>query len=149
MSLVAILDADKEGFLRSKTALVQTIGRAARNVNGKVILYADVKTQSIKRAMEITKYRRRFQMRFNRVHGITPKTIVKIVSHKEGTIKGTKHLATSDIQRQIIELDARMKEAAEKLDFEKAIELRDTITELTKTLALKTQKKSDPSRRHI
>lgn len=149
VATIFILDADKEGFLRDERSLIQTIGRAARNVNGKVILYADVKTQSIKRAMEITKYRRRFQMRFNRVHGITPKTIVKIVSHKEGTIKGTKHLATSDIQRQIIELDARMKEAAEKLDFEKAIELRDTITELTKTLALKTQKKSDPSRRHI
>ena len=137
VATIFILDADKEGFLRDERSLIQTIGRAARNVNGKVILYADVKTKSIKRAMEISKYRRAFQMRFNRVHKITPKSIVKNVSKKEGTIKGTKHLAKSDIQRQIIEMDAKMREAAEKLEFEKAIQLRDTIAELTRSLSQK------------
>ncbi len=137
VSTIFILDADKEGFLRDERSLIQTIGRASRNVNGRVILYADVKTRSIKRAMEVTSYRRAFQIRFNRVHGITPKTIVKSVSHKERTIKGTKHLAKSDIQRQIIELDAQMREAAEMLDFEKAIQLRDTIQELTRSIAQK------------
>ena len=134
---IFILDADKEGFLRDERSLIQTIGRAARNVNGKVILYADVQTKSIKRAMEITWYRRNFQKRYNEKYGITPKTIVKAVTIKESTIKGTKHLAKSDIQRQIIELDAKMREAAEKLEFEKAIELRDAITELQKALARK------------
>jgi excinuclease ABC subunit B len=134
VATIFILDADKEGFLRDERSLIQTIGRASRNVNGKVILYADVQTQSIKRAMEITWYRRNFQKRFNQEHGITPKTIVKSVSHKEGVIKGTKHLPKSDIKRQIIELDAKMREAAENLDFEHAIELRDTIAELNKAL---------------
>jgi excinuclease ABC subunit B len=137
VATICILDADKEGFLRDERSLIQTIGRAARNVNGRVILYADVKTQSIKRAMEVTKYRRQFQMRYNKVHDITPKTIVKSVSHKEGTIKGIKHLAKSDVRRQIIELEAKMREAAEQLNFEKAIELRDAIRELEKSLALK------------
>lgn len=136
---IFILDADKEGFLRDERSLIQTIGRAARNVNGKVFLYADIQTRSIKRAMEITNYRRNFQMRYNKVHNITPKTIVKSVSRKEGEIKGTKHLAKSDIQRQIIELDAQMREAAEKLDFEKAIELRDAIAALTRSLSQKTK----------
>jgi excinuclease ABC subunit B len=137
VATIFILDADKEGFLRDERSLIQTIGRAARNVNGKVILYADIQTQSIKRAMEITYYRRNFQKRYNEKYGITPTTIVKAVTVKESTIKGTKHLAKSDIQRQIIELDAKMREAAEKLEFEKAIELRDAIAELQKALARK------------
>ncbi|MCX8150836.1 MAG: excinuclease ABC subunit UvrB [Candidatus Bathyarchaeota archaeon] len=137
VATIFILDADKEGFLRDERSLIQTIGRAARNEKGRVILYADVKTQSIKRAMEITEYRRRFQIHFNRLHGITPKTIVKSIPLKQGTIKGTKHLAKADIHRQIVELDARMREAAERLDFEKAIELRDAIKELTATLTQK------------
>ncbi len=87
--------------------------------------------------MEITNYRRAFQKRYNQIHGITPTTIIKSVSLKEGTIKGTKHLPKSDIQRQIIELDAKMREAAEKLDFERAIEMRDTIAELKNALARK------------
>jgi excinuclease ABC subunit B len=144
VSTIFILDADKEGFLRDERSLIQTIGRAARNVNGRVILYADVKTQSIKRAMEITNYRRAFQERFNRVHGITPKTIVKSVSQREGTIKGTKHLAKSDIQRQIVELDAQMRQAAEKLDFEKAIQLRDTIQELRMSFSQKAKNELKP-----
>jgi excinuclease ABC subunit B len=137
VATIFILDADKEGFLRDERSLIQTIGRAARNVNGRVILYADVKTRSIKRAMEITRYRRAFQTRFNSVHGITPTTIVKSVSKKEGTIKGIKHLAKTDVHRQIAELDAQMKAAAEELDFEKAIQIRDTIQDLTKSLTLK------------
>jgi excinuclease ABC subunit B len=145
VATICILDADKEGFLRDERSLIQTIGRAARNQNGKVILYADVMTQSIKRAMEITSYRRKFQQRYNQAHGITPQTIVKKVSEKEGIIKGTKHLAKSDIQRQIIELDAKMREAAEKLDFEKAIELRDAMYTVTRELAekLKLEQKSE------
>ena len=137
VSTIFILDADKEGFLRDERSLIQTIGRASRNVNGKVILYADVETQSIKRAMEITRYRRNFQRRFNQLHHITPKTIVKSVSLKEGKIKGTKHLTKSDVQRQLIELDAKMREAAERLDFEHAIELRDAISELNRALSRK------------
>ena len=131
---IFILDADKEGFLRDERSLIQTIGRAARNVNGKVYLYADVQTKSIQRAMEITYYRRNVQKRYNEKHGITPTTIIKSVTIKESTIKGAKHLAKSDIQRQIIELDAKMREAAEKLEFEKAIELRDAIAELQKNV---------------
>jgi excinuclease ABC subunit B len=134
VATIFILDADKEGFLRDERSLIQTIGRASRNVNGKVILYADVETQSIKRAKETTWHRRSFQKRFNQEHGITPKTIIKGVSHKEGIIRGTKHLPKSDIKRQIIELDAQMRESAEKLNFERAIELRDAIAELNKAL---------------
>lgn len=139
VATIFILDADKEGFLRDERSLIQTIGRAARNVNGRVILYADVQTHSIKRAMEITNYRRNFQIRFNKLHKITPKTIVKTVSQKEGAIKGVKHLAKTDIKRQIINLEAQMRESAEKLDFEKAIQLRDTIQDLTKALEQKTK----------
>ncbi len=123
--------------MRDERSLIQTIGRAARNVNGKVILYGDIQTRSIKRAMEITRYRRQFQMRYNKVHGITPQTIVKAVSQKEGVIHGIKHLAKSDVQRQIIDLEAQMRKAAEDLDFERAIELRDAVTDLKRSLALK------------
>jgi excinuclease ABC subunit B len=137
VATIFILDADKEGFLRDERSLIQTIGRASRNVNGKVFLYAEVLTQSIKRAIEITYYRRSFQKRYNQQHGITPTTIIKGISKKEGVIKGTKHLPKSDIRRQIIELDAQMREAAEKLDFEHAIEMRDAIAELNKALARK------------
>jgi excinuclease ABC subunit B len=140
VATIFILDADKEGFLRDERSLIQTIGRAARNINGKVILYADTQTQSIKRAMELTYYRRNFQKRYNQQHNITPQTIIKAVNIKESTIKGTKHLAKSDIQRQIVELDAKMREAAEKLEFEKAIELRDAIAELQKALTHKIEK---------
>ena len=137
VATIFILDADKEGFLRDERSLIQTIGRAARNQNGRVILYADNVTRSIRRAMEITSYRRKFQQRYNQVNGIVPHTIVKKVSEKEGVIKGSKHLTKSDIQRQIIELDAKMHEAAQKLDFEKAIELRDAMNTLSKDLAEK------------
>jgi excinuclease ABC subunit B len=139
VATIFILDADKEGFLRDERSLIQTIGRAARNVNGKVILYADIETKSIKRAIETTYYRRSFQKRYNQQHSITPTTIIKGVSKKEGVIKGTKHLPKSDIRRQVIEMDAQMHEAAEKLNFERAIELRDAIAELNKALARKVE----------
>ncbi|MCW4000687.1 MAG: excinuclease ABC subunit UvrB [Candidatus Bathyarchaeota archaeon] len=139
VATIFILDADKEGFLRDERSLIQTIGRAARNVNGRVILYADVQTRSIKRAMEITYYRRSFQKRYNHQHCITPRSIIKGVSQKEGVIRGTKHLPKSDIRRQIIEMDAKMREAAEKLDFEKAIQYRDAIAELQRTLDRKAE----------
>ena len=130
VSNIFILDADKEGFLRDERSLIQTIGRASRNVNGHVILYADVKTNSIKRAIQVTRYRRMYQIQYNKKHGIKPATIVKSVSTKKRRIKGTKHLAKSDIKKRIIELDAKMKAAAEQLDFETAIEYRDTIEEM-------------------
>jgi excinuclease ABC subunit B len=134
VSTIFILDADKEGFLRDERSLIQTIGRASRNVNGKVFLYADEKTRSIKRAVEITRYRRIFQKRYNQKHNITPRTIVKSVAERKGTIKGTKHLPKSEIQRRLIELDAKMRAAAARLEFEKAIKLRDRIQELEKSL---------------
>ncbi|PVX24461.1 MAG: excinuclease ABC subunit B [Candidatus Bathyarchaeum sp.] len=134
VSTIFILDADKEGFLRDERSLIQTIGRAARNVNGRVILYADVKTKSIERAMQVTSYRRMFQIQYNKKHGIEPATIVKSVSKKKRRIKGTKHLAKSDIKKRIIELDAKMRAAAERLDFESAIEYRDTIEEMKQAL---------------
>jgi excinuclease UvrABC helicase subunit UvrB len=90
--------------------------------------------------MEITYYRRNFQKRYNEKYGITPATIIKAVTIKESTIKGAKHLAKTDIQRQIIELDAKMREAAEKLEFEKAIELRDAIAELQRRWLLRLRK---------
>ena len=135
VSTIFILDADKEGFLRDERSLIQTIGRAARNVNGRVILFADVKTKSIEGAMQITSYRRLVQMQYNKKHNIIPKTIMKSVSLKKRRIKGTKHLAKSDIKRRIIELDAKMKAAAERLDFEAAIEYRDTIEELQQAIS--------------
>jgi excinuclease ABC subunit B len=137
VATIFILDADKEGFLRDERSLIQTIGRAARNQNGRVVLYADVMTKSIRRAMEVTMYRRKVQQRYNQVHGITPQTIVKKVSEKEGVIKGSKHLTKLGIERQLIELDAKMREAAQKLDFEKAIELRDAMNTLSKDLVEK------------
>ncbi|MFH1442767.1 MAG: excinuclease ABC subunit UvrB, partial [Candidatus Micrarchaeota archaeon] len=127
VATICILDADKEGFLRDERSLIQTIGRAARNVDGRVILYADIKTHSIKRAMELTQNRRMFQIRYNHKYHITPKTIIKSVSQKEGRIKGVRHLGKSELARQIIDLEARMREAAENLEFEKAIELRDAL----------------------
>jgi excinuclease ABC subunit B len=137
VSLVAILDADKEGFLRDERSLIQTIGRAARNSSGRVILYADAITQSMQKAMTITQDRRQQQMKHNELYGIVPQTIIKSVSEKQGKIKTTKHLSQFDIEKQLIELDAQMRVCAAQLDFEKAIELRDTIAELKKSTSIK------------
>ena len=139
VSTIFILDADKEGFLRDERSLIQTIGRAARNANGRVILYADVKTKSIQKAIDKTKFRRQYQIRYNKLHHLTPQTIVKKISPTKGKIKGTKHLAKTDIQYQIIELDAKMRAAAEKLNFEEAIQLRDKIEEYKKAFYSKTK----------
>lgn len=130
VSLVAVLDADKEGFLRDTRSLIQTMGRAARNVNGRVILYADRETDSIKRAVAIVRERRRHQEAFNTEHGITPVTIRKAITDKKREIRGTKHLADEDLEKTIADIDAQMRLAAENLDFEKAIELREHLKAL-------------------
>ena len=133
VKLVTILDADKEGFLRSDTSLIQTIGRTARNSEGRVIMYADTITGSMKRAIEETNRRREIQSAYNKEHGIIPKTIVKpIVNSLEITNKvdKTKDIAKKDIPEEIEKLKALMKIAQNNLDFEKCIEIRDTIAKL-------------------
>ena len=133
VKLVAILDADKEGFLRSTGALIQTIGRAARNAEGRVVMYADEMTDSLKKAIDETNRRRAIQMAYNKEHGIVPKTIIKdIVNTLKITTKetDTSNLKPEEINRQIESLTALMNVAVKSLDFEKAIELRDKIDEL-------------------
>lgn len=133
VKLVAILDADKEGFLRSDTALVQTIGRTARNSEGRVIMYADNITQSMQRAINETNRRREIQSEYNRAHGITPKTIIKPISNSLEITKKvdrTKDVSKKDIPDEIEKLKALMKVAQNNLDFEKCIEIRDTIAKL-------------------
>ena len=136
VSLVAILDADKEGFLRSETSLVQTIGRAARNKHGEVIMYADSVTPSMEKAITETVRRREIQEKYNTEHGITPKTIKKDVhqiieiTSKEKLDGKKKHLSKKERQLMIAELTKEMKEAAKLLEFEHAAYLRDQIAEL-------------------
>ena len=141
VSLVAILDADKEGFLRSKTSLVQTIGRAARNENGTVIMYADTVTKSMAYAIRETERRRKIQTEYNEAHGIVPKSvkkdvraIIEITSHDENakTEKKNKKMTKAEKEAQIQKLTKEMKEAAAALDFERAAKLRDTIAKLKK-----------------
>ena len=145
ITLVAILDADKEGFLRSETSLIQTIGRAARNAEGHVIMYADTITDSMRAALDETQRRREVQMAYNEEHGITPKTIQKAV---RDLIAVSKKVAVSEVQMEkdpesmsekeleklIKELEKQMKKAAADLNFEAAAELRDKLIELKKTL---------------
>lgn len=139
VKLVAILDADKEGFLRSETSLVQTIGRAARNSEGRVIMYADMITGSMRRAIDETNRRRKIQDDYNKAHGIVPKTIIKEVKNSIG-ITGKKAVGDDvklkDIPAEIEKLKALMKVASAQLDFERAIEIRDTISQLKKKLAM-------------
>jgi excinuclease ABC subunit B len=149
VSLVAILDADKEGFLRSETALIQTIGRAARHVDGKVIMYADHVTDSMRNAIDETNRRRLKQTSFNEAHGIQPVGIFKAVRdltdqisvravaepHGEYRVRGVAGLPKNELQRVIAELEKQMKEAARELEFEKAAVLRDEIFELRSILA--------------
>ena len=135
--LVAILDADKEGFLRSETSIVQTIGRAARNAEGRVIMYADVVTGSMKRAIDETNRRRAVQDAYNREHGITPKTIIKEVKIDLGITtkkKADDEVKLKDIPAEIEKLKALMKVASAQLDFERAIEIRDSISRLKKRM---------------
>ena len=143
VKLVAILDADKEGFLRSDTALIQTIGRAARNAEGRVIMYADVLTDSMERAIGETNRRREIQNAFNVEHGITPKTIEHYVENTlEITQKDDAKLTAKDLEREIENVTARMKTAANQLDFETAIRLREQVVKLTKQLEREKRRKS-------
>jgi excinuclease ABC subunit B len=139
VSLVAILDADKEGFLRSETSLIQTAGRAARHLNGEVILYADVKTQSIQKFLAVTEYRRKKQLAYNEEHHITPRSVSRAVeeslsSHQETAEQAHAFLAESgvdiDISETLKELEEEMLAAANNLEFEKAALLRDQMREL-------------------
>ena len=137
VKLVAILDADKEGFLRSETALIQTVGRAARNAEGRVIMYADVITGSMRRAIDETERRRKIQDEYNKAHDIVPKTIVKsVVNTLEITKKAdkTKDIKRKDIPEEIEKLKALMKVASANLDFEQCIEIRDNIAKLKRKL---------------
>lgn len=137
VKLVAILDADKEGFLRSETSLVQTIGRAARNAEGRVIMYADEMTGSMERAIRETNRRRAVQEEYNKAHGIVPRTIVKEVKSSlaiTGKAKKTDDIKMKDIPEEIEKLKALMKVASAQLDFERAIEIREAIAELRKRL---------------
>ena len=142
VSLVAILDADKEGFLRSETSLIQTIGRAARNAEGMVILYADTVTRSMRSAMDETERRRKLQDAFNRAHGIVPKTVIKSVreilelskSEAEAQKRSGKKLTKPELAAEIAKLEKQMKEAAKLMEFEYAAVLRDRIIELRKEI---------------
>jgi excinuclease ABC subunit B len=142
-ALVAILDADKEGFLRSTTSLIQTIGRAARNVDGRVVLYADVMTDSLRRALEETARRRAKQEAWNKEHGITPQTIRRDISSALQSIyeqdyvtvdaiegEGTAEFVGKDLRATIAELERKMRAAAADLEFETAARLRDEIKRL-------------------
>jgi excinuclease ABC subunit B len=143
VSLVAILDADKEGFLRSETSLIQTAGRAARHLNGEVILYADVKTQSIQKFLAVSGYRRTKQLAYNKEHHITPRSVIRAVeaslsSHQEIASEANSFLAETgvdiDITETIKELEEEMLGAANNLEFEKAALLRDQIRELKRAI---------------
>ncbi len=130
VGFIGILDADKEGFLRDARSLIQIIGRAARNSDSHVVLYADKMTDSMREALAETARRREMQIAFNEEHGITPVTIKKPVREKEVDIKDIRHLPKSEIPNLIIELEAEMNAAAAALDFERAIQLRDRVKEL-------------------
>jgi excinuclease ABC subunit B len=153
VSLVAILDADKEGFLRSETSLIQTAGRAARHLNGEVILYADVKTQSIQKFLAVSDYRRKKQLAYNAEHNITPRSVSRAVeeslsSRYETTRKADSFLAETgvdiDVTETIKELEQEMLTAANNLEFEKAALLRDQVRELKRALDGKPSKEAKP-----
>ncbi len=141
VGLVAILDADKEGFLRNTTSLVQTFGRASRNIDGTVIMYADNITQSMQEAITETERRRKKQILYNQKHGITPMTIVKAVAKREddvGINVEIKSMSANDLSKLSIEIETNMKRYAEDLDFEKAIQLRDQLAKIKKVLDSRT-----------
>ena len=141
VSLVAILDADKEGFLRNFTSLIQTCGRAARNVNGTVIMYADTNTKSMKNTIDETTRRRKKQMQYNQEHGITPKTIIKSVPDQVTALDESKLKSIHDLRTDVIDLDAEMKKYSEELDFERAIDCRDRIKRLEKEIEFRDDRK--------
>jgi excinuclease ABC subunit B len=143
VSLVAILDADKEGFLRSETSLIQTAGRAARHLNGEVILYADVKTQSIQKFLAVSEYRRKKQLAYNEEHHITPRSVSRAVEESLSAYRQTSERAQAllaesgvdiDLNETVKELEQEMLGAANNLEFEKAALLRDQIRELKRTI---------------
>ena len=143
VSLIAILDADKEGFLRNETSLIQTVGRAARNEHGRVIMYADEISRAMKACIDETARRRSAQDEYNKAHGIVPKTIVKPVReiaraieeyHGEQKTRDPKAMTTAELRETIREVEKSMKEAAGQLDFERAAELRDVLFELRASL---------------
>ena len=138
VSLVAILDADKEGFLRNATSLIQTFGRAARNLDGAVIMYSDRSTESMKQAVEETERRRKKQLEYNKKHGITPKTIVKPIPEGAKGIGDfgveTKSMTRQDLIKLAVETEATMKRFAEELEFEKAIMFREKLSKIRKAL---------------
>jgi excinuclease ABC subunit B len=153
VSLVAILDADKEGFLRSETSLIQTAGRAARHLNGEVILYADVMTGSIKKFLAVTEYRRAKQIAYNKEHNITPRSVSRAVEESLATYESTRGEAHGvlkdakldvDLTQTISELETDMLKAAEELQFEKAALLRDQIKELKRMLNGETAEDEPP-----
>jgi excinuclease ABC subunit B len=127
VGFIGVLDADKEGFLRDAKSLIQIIGRAARNVNSRVVLYADTITQSIRNAVDETSRRRTMQIAYNELHHIVPQTIIKPVKEKVVEIKDIRHIPKNEIPNVVIELEAEMNEAADQLNFERAIELRERI----------------------
>ena len=143
VSLVAILDADKEGFLRSETSLIQTIGRAARNVNGQVLMYVDDMTDSVHNSVDITRKRRALQLKYNEKHGIVPKTTTRNLKQKKEDIEkydkpGTdlSKMPKDELRLLIKDLEDDMKEAASKLDFERAADLRNKLYELKSFLKI-------------
>ena len=145
ITLVAILDADKEGFLRSETSLIQTIGRAARNAEGHVIMYADTVTDSMRQAIDETMRRRQIQMAYNEEHGITPTTIQKsvrdlisiskkVAAEEMRMEKDPESMSRKELEKLIADVTKQMRKAASELNFEAAAELRDKMTELKKQL---------------
>src|SRR6185436_15874388 len=151
VSLVAILDADKEGYLRSATSLIQTAGRAARHLNGEVILYADVMTQSIQKFLAVTEYRRQKQIAYNQEHNITPRSVTRAVEESLA-VYGEQHQRANamlneaggnfDVTETIRELEGEMLTAANNLEFEKAALLRDQVRELKRMTGQDTDRKS-------
>jgi excinuclease ABC subunit B len=130
VGFIGILDADKEGFLRDARSLIQIIGRAARNINSTVVLYADSVTGSIREAVTETERRRDLQMEYNRVHEISPVTITKPIPEKDVDVRDIRHIPKQDIPNLVVELEAQMKVAAENLEFEEAIRIRDRLRSL-------------------
>jgi excinuclease ABC subunit B len=165
VSLVAILDADKEGFLRGETSLIQTIGRAARNVDGTVLMYADKETSAMRAAIEETERRREIQLRYNEEHGITAATIVKGISDiaeflqteskvprgrrrtRAGRAGAAKEMPEHELERLVVELEEEMAAAADDLRFEYAAQLRDELRDLRRELAEISQ--SEPRTRDV
>ena len=132
VSLVAIMDADKQGFLRSERSLIQTIGRASRNANGRVLMYADTISEAMDIAIKETERRRSIQEAYNKEHNIVPKTINKKISEYISNIdtKKEEKVSKRDTKKMIVEIENEMREAAKNLDFERAMELRDILFEL-------------------